>query len=39
MPGPATRLNAGDDLVVIGYFESLAQFMAALATGVENEPK
>ena len=39
MPGPATRLNAGDDLVVIGNFESLAQFMAALATGVENEPK
>jgi len=36
MPDPATRLGAGDDLVVIGKFESLAEFMAALATGVEN---
>jgi len=39
MPEPARRLAAGDDLVVIGKFDSLAQFLAALATGVENEVK
>jgi K+/H+ antiporter YhaU regulatory subunit KhtT len=38
MPGPDTRLTAGDDLVVIGKFDGLAQFCAALATGVENSP-
>jgi CIC family chloride channel protein len=38
MPGPDTRLTAGDDLVVIGKFDGLAQFLAALATGVENGP-
>ena len=36
MPDPGTRLTAGDDLVVIGKFDSLAQFLADLATGVEN---
>jgi len=36
MPEPATRLEAGDDLVVIGKAESLAQFMAALVPAVEN---
>jgi CIC family chloride channel protein len=39
MPEPARRLAAGDDLVVIGKFDSLAQFLAALATGVENEAR
>jgi len=39
MPGPTTRLAAGDDLVVIGRYHGLAQFMATLVTGVENEPK
>ncbi len=39
LPGPATRLIGGDDLVVVGTSDSLAQFMAALATGIENEPK
>ncbi|HXI83362.1 MAG TPA: chloride channel protein [Verrucomicrobiae bacterium] len=36
MPEPATRLATGDDLVVIGKAESLAQFMAALVPAVEN---
>ena len=35
MPESATRLAAGDDLVVIGKAESLAQFMAALVPAVE----
>ena len=39
LPGPTTRLVTGDDLVVIGTSDGLAQFTAALATGVENEPK
>lgn len=39
MPGAATRLNAGDDLVVIGKYLGVAQFMATLATGIENETK
>ncbi len=36
MPGAGTRLARGDDLVVIGKSESIAQFMGALASGVEN---
>ncbi len=36
MPEPATRLVIGDDLVVIGKSENLAQFRAALAPIVEN---
>jgi CIC family chloride channel protein len=36
MPEPTTRLRAGDDLVVIGKSESLAQFRTALAPSVEN---
>jgi len=39
LPGPTTRLATGDDLVVVGTSDGLAQFMAALATGVENAPK
>jgi len=39
LPGPTTRLVPGDDLVVVGTSDSLAQLMAALATGVENGPK
>ncbi len=39
LPGPETRLAPGDDLVVVGTSDGLAQFMAALATGVENGPK
>jgi hypothetical protein len=36
MPEPATRLLAGDDLVVIGKDGGLEQFVAALAPTVEN---
>src|SRR5579859_268847 len=36
MPEPSMRLGAGDDLVVIGKFDSLAQFITAFATGIEN---
>jgi CIC family chloride channel protein len=36
MPEPATRLLAGDDLVVIGKDGALEQFVAALAPTVEN---
>jgi CIC family chloride channel protein len=39
MPGPAARLNTGDDLVVIGKSHGIAQFMATLATGIENTEK
>jgi CIC family chloride channel protein len=39
MPEPTSRLSAGDDLVVIGKAESLAQFMAALVPAVENAAK
>jgi uncharacterized protein with PhoU and TrkA domain len=39
MPEPTRRLAAGDDLVVIGKSDGLAQFQAALATGVENDAK
>ncbi len=39
LPGPTTRLVPGDDLVVVGTSDGLAQLMAALATGVENGPK
>jgi len=39
MPEPTTRLLVGDDLVVIGKSESLAQFRAALAPPVENVAK
>ena len=39
LPGPTTRLALGDDLVVVGTSDGLAQLMAALATGVENGPK
>jgi chloride channel protein, CIC family len=36
MPDSTVHLTAGDDLVVIGKFQGLADFMVALATGVEN---
>ena len=36
MAGPASRLATGDDLVVIGTSHGLSQFMAMLATGIEN---
>jgi CIC family chloride channel protein len=39
MPGPTARLHAGDELVVIGKFHGIAQFMATLATGIENPEK
>ena len=39
MPEPGKRLAAGDDLVVIGKSDSLAQFMASLVAGVENEAR
>ena len=39
MPGADTRVVSGDDLVVIGKAENIAQFMAALAPGVENGRK
>jgi len=39
LPAATTRLAAGNELVVIGTSENLAQFMQALATSVENEPK
>lgn len=39
MPGPAARLNAGDDLVVIGKSHGIAQFLATMATGIENMEK
>jgi CIC family chloride channel protein len=35
MPGPATRLAGGDDLVVIGKSTDIAKFMAAVAPTVE----
>jgi Trk K+ transport system NAD-binding subunit len=39
MPGSAARLNGGDELVVIGKFHAIAQFMATMATGIENTEK
>jgi chloride channel protein, CIC family len=39
MPDSTVRLTDGDDLVVIGKFQGLADFMAALATGVENDAR
>jgi len=39
LPAPTTRLRSGNDLVAIGKSEGLAQFMQALATSVENQPK
>ena len=39
MPEPGRRLAAGDDLVVIGKSDSLAQFMASLVAGVENDAR
>ena len=39
LPGPTTRLVTGDGLVVVGTSNGLAQFVAVLATGVENGPK
>jgi CIC family chloride channel protein len=36
MPGPQTTFVGGDRLVVIGKFEAIAAFMAALATGESN---
>ncbi|HUJ70963.1 MAG TPA: chloride channel protein, partial [Verrucomicrobiae bacterium] len=39
IPEPAKRLAAGDDLVLIGKSENLANFMASLAPGVENQPR
>ena len=39
MPESTTRLLAGDDLVVIGKSDSFTQFIAALASGVENATK
>jgi chloride channel protein, CIC family len=39
LPGPTTRLTAGDDLIVVGTSEALDKFAAALATSVENGPK
>jgi CIC family chloride channel protein len=39
MPEPGKRLAAGDDLVVIGKSDNIAQFMASLAPGVEKEAR
>ncbi|MGD1019461.1 MAG: chloride channel protein [Verrucomicrobiia bacterium] len=39
LPGPATRLISGDDLIVVGTSDGLARFTAALATGIENASK
>jgi CIC family chloride channel protein len=38
MPDPQIPFRAGDRLVVIGQFDGLAQFMAALATGPGDFP-
>jgi Trk K+ transport system NAD-binding subunit len=38
LPEAQTRLTAGDRLVVIGAFENIAQFMAALVTAPPRDP-